>query len=310
MDCHSRRQPLYQQGCRRVLLRLIRTPAELRETTVCRPQRPRCVSETEYLKDLGFNGVGAWSNTEIITSLPGKQRIPYCVMFYVSNRYKSVLKKLGTEDEAFRRASWEGYPNDMVMVFDEGLEEMADKVLKEAEKYADDPYCLGYFVDNELPWRNTNLEFCLTRWPEDHRNHIAARKWLDERKGVSDFPVEQVTEEDRQAFTAYCFARYQSMIRETLRKYDSNHMYLGCRMSNWHYELSNDLLFREAGKYQDIISLNHSVTGSLTPPDSTTGLKWPERPVSCPNFTSRAKTPTDTIPTAILVSPTGPGPAG
>ena len=42
-----------------------------------------------------------------------------------------------------------------------------------------------------------------------------------------------------------------------LEKYDPNHLYLGCRFNQWKYELVNEEMFKVAGKYMDIISLNH-----------------------------------------------------
>lgn len=44
---------------------------------------------------------------------------------------------------------------------------------------------------------------------------------------------------------------------KAIKKYDPNHLYLGCRFNQWNYELVNDEMFKTAGKYMDILSINH-----------------------------------------------------
>ena len=42
-----------------------------------------------------------------------------------------------------------------------------------------------------------------------------------------------------------------------IRKQDPNHLYLGCRFNQEKEELSNPEIFRIAGKYMDVVSINH-----------------------------------------------------
>ncbi|WP_431200399.1 hypothetical protein ACRQ5D_21850 [Mucilaginibacter sp. P25] len=47
-------------------------------------------------------------------------------------------------------------------------------------------------------------------------------------------------------------------VTAALKKYDPNHMYLGCRFNQQdRQELSNPEIFKVAGKYMDVISINH-----------------------------------------------------
>ena len=193
-------------------------------------------AEVAYLHDNGFNSVGAWSDTRLIHDTG--THFPYCVII-------SPLKKF----EAAR------YPEvnsaKVALVFDKELENAVAEAMKEAERYKDDPWCIGYFIDNEIPWRNSLLEYYLNELDKRDPNHIAAVKWMKKNK------VRTICASDREKFAAYVFGHYQEMVVRNLRRHDPNHMYLGCRFNMWTDELANKYLFAEAGKYMDIISINH-----------------------------------------------------
>jgi len=46
-------------------------------------------------------------------------------------------------------------------------------------------------------------------------------------------------------------------VTAAIRKYDPNHLYLGCRFNQESEELQNSEMFKVAGQYMDIISINH-----------------------------------------------------
>ena len=217
--------------------------------------------QSAFLKRTGFNSVGAWSPTRYISALEDSRKIPYIVIYSVTSSYNKMLMRSGQEKEAYADKSvddsWYGYPYSFPMVFNEDYEAFAENILKDAARYRDDPYCIGYFVDNEIPWVNHALDYCLGKWPEGHVNHTVARKWLDERKGRTGTTLADVTDDDRKAFVGYCFGEYLSKIRTILRRYDPNHLFFGPRMAHWNNELANDYVFKEAGKYVDAWCFNH-----------------------------------------------------
>ena len=218
--------------------------------------------ETAFLKEIGFNSVGAWSQTALINQqTDNTKKIPYIVIYQPTSGYNGQMKAAGLEKEAYADRSvddsWYGYPYSFSMIFNEDYEAYADNVLKDAARYRDDPYCIGYYVDNELPWVNHGLDYCLGKWPEGHVNHTVAQKWLDERKGRTGTTLADVTDDDRKAFVGYCFGEYLSKIRTILRRYDPNHLFFGPRMAHWNNELANDYVFKEAGKYVDAWCFNH-----------------------------------------------------
>lgn len=122
--------------------------------------------------------------------------------------------------------------------------------------YTADKHLLGYFTDNELPWKNDALDRHLQYLGKEEPGYLAARKWFDTRKGKAA-GLADITPEDQLAFSGYYFETYIQKVAAAVRKYDPNHLYLGCRFNQETEELNNPEMFRVAGKYADVISINH-----------------------------------------------------
>nr|WP_294779933.1 hypothetical protein [uncultured Flavobacterium sp.] len=209
--------------------------------------------ESKLLRDNGFNGVGAWSNVDLVRN--AENPLVYTVIISPMGRYHSDhIKKYGGK---YKEASWQNYRFDLVMVFDKEFDAYVQKAVEEVSQYKNDKYLMGYFTDNELPWFNDALDKHLTLLAKDEQGYIAAKAWLDKRKGFNA-SLADVTQEDRMAFTAFYFETYMKKVTEALRKADPNHLYLGCRFNqDKEQELTNPEIFKVAGKYMDIISINH-----------------------------------------------------
>ena len=146
----------------------------------------------------------------------------------------------------------------VAMVFHEKFtQEYVESKMASLADYANDPYCMGIFTDNEIPWKDYALDRCLEKWPASHVNHQKAQQWLDARKGKTGATLAEATDEDRRAFIAYCFEEYLKKVTAAIDKLAPNIPYLGCRFNQWNYELKNDEMFKVAGKYMDVISINH-----------------------------------------------------
>lgn len=209
--------------------------------------------ETQMLKSYGFNGVGAWSNVDLLQKI--ENPLVYTVIISPMGKYHSDhIQKYGGN---YKTASWQNYRFDLAMVFDKEFDAYVEKAIAPLSKYKDDKYLLGYFTDNELPWYNDALDKHLTLLAKDEQGYIAAKTWLDDRKGFSA-SITDVTQEDRMAFTAFYFETYMKKVTTALRKADPNHLYLGCRFNqDKEQELTNPEIFKVAGKYMDIVSINH-----------------------------------------------------
>ena len=214
-------------------------------------------SESRFLReDVGFNSFGAWGNTSEIKNLETK--MPYTVILSPMGNYISYLKSRGLEKDAFNGAqSWEGYPYDFPMVFDEAFEQRVNSTISAAAGYKNDKYLIGYFIDNEIPWKESALQSCLQKWPSTHINHQKAQEWLDARKGRSGCSYSDANSADKKAFIAYCYEVYCQKVTAALKQYDPNHLFLGTRFNQWNAELVNEEMFKSAGKYVDVISINH-----------------------------------------------------
>lgn len=209
--------------------------------------------ETEMLRSYGFNGAGAWSATEDMHRMDNP--LVYTAIVYPMGNYRREHQK--AFGGKYRVAGWQGYRFDLPMVFDPRFDEYVEEAVQPLARFKDDPNLLGYFTDNELPWVNDALDRHLTLLAKDEAGYIAAKQWLDQRKGRDASPTD-ITEEDRMEFTAFFFDTYMRKVTAALRKVDPNHMYLGCRFNQEkNQELTNPYIFNIAGQYMDIISINH-----------------------------------------------------
>ncbi|MFT3737677.1 MAG: hypothetical protein QM786_02865 [Breznakibacter sp.] len=210
-------------------------------------------SEGRMLRSYGFNGTGAWSAVDVIREM--ENPLVYTIIVNPMGAYKHEhVKRFGGK---YEKAGWQGYQFDLAMVFDPEFDDYVEKAIAPLEKYKDDKYLLGYFTDNELPWLNDALDRHLLFLGVKEPGYIAAQKWLDERKGFKA-TNNDITDEDRMAFTAFYFETYMKKVTGALRRADPNHMYLGCRFNQEKkQELTNPEIFKVAGKYMDIISINH-----------------------------------------------------
>ena len=208
--------------------------------------------ESQFLRKNGFNGTGAWSDVEQIRHTGNP--LVYTVIVSPMGAYKSQhIKKFGGK---YEMAGWQGYRYDLTMVFDAEFDVYVENAIAPIIKYANDKHLLGYFTDNELPWKNDALDRHLKYLGKEEAGYIAAKKWLDNRKG-KEATLADITDEDRLLFTGFYFETYIQKVAAAIRKHDPNHMYLGCRFNQESEELSNPEIFKVAGKYADLISINH-----------------------------------------------------
>lgn len=229
--------------------------------------------ESDYLKEHGFNGTGAWSAVDMIRET--KNPLVYTVIVSPMGAYKREhLKKFGGQ---YEEAGWQGFRFDLAMVFDPEFDVYVEKEIAKIEKFKNDKYLLGYFTDNELPWVDDALDRHLTRLNKDEAGYIAAKKWFDARKGKKA-SVEDINDKDREEFTAFYFETYLKKVAEAVRKYDPNHLYLGCRFNQESDELDNPKIFEVAGKYMDIVSINHYRKWEPEQPILTSWEKWSGKP--------------------------------
>lgn len=229
--------------------------------------------ESEFLKQSGFNGTGAWSNVDLIRE--STKPLVYTIIVNPMGSYKSQhIKKFGGK---YEQAGWQGYRYDLAMVFDKEFDIHVEKEISKIVKYKEDKYLLGYFTDNELPWVDDALDRHLINLEKNEAGYIAAKSWLDNRKG-GNASINDITDVDRAEFTSFYFETYIKKVSQAIRKYDPNHMYLGCRFNQEKDELDNPKIFEVVGKYVDIVSINHYRKWEPVQSIMQDWTKWSGRP--------------------------------
>ncbi|MFC7000021.1 agarase [Rufibacter roseus] len=200
----------------------------------------------QMLLDHGYNGLGSWSTVKEFRETPLQEKSPLAYTINLDFMSAYGKKRGGT----YQKPGHRGYPNDCIFVFDPDFETFSDEHVKQLVAYKDDKNLFGYFSDNEMPLLRRNLEGYLKLDPKEP-GYQAAKKWIDE-KGISP---EQITEAHKKEFLQLVTERYFSIVSKAIRKYDPNHMYLGCR----YYGPQRDYpeMMEAAGKYVDIVSINY-----------------------------------------------------
>ena len=177
------------------------------------------------------------------------------------------------------RTRWTGFPN----VFSPKWPRYCDlQARKLCAKNRQDPWLLGYFLDNELQWfgdlSNWHDEYGL--WKETWKkpaDHSAKQAWLkvtrEHCSGIEEFneawdrdyeswdaladstePKHPETDAARSMARNYVrlvAERYFKTTTDAIRRHDPNHMILGCRFAGW-----SPGIWDICGKYCDVVSFN------------------------------------------------------
>jgi len=231
------------------------------------------------LKKHAFNTAGNWSDLDWAK----KKKMPY--VFPMKDFPK-------TERMLFR---------DFPDVFNPEFRTKAIEFAKQLEQGKDDPYMIGYFLDNEPNWAfgennlaaeiiaDPNTSFTkkeLVNWVEKGFNKDLKR--LNERWGInlSSFKALETTaianandsaRKDLWIFSKIMVEQYFKVACEEVKKVDSNHLNLGVRYA-W---MSSDLCY-VGGQYFDVFSINGY--GDLPPLSSQLITQRTGKPVMIGEF--------------------------
>ncbi|NLF38536.1 hypothetical protein GX586_03775 [bacterium] len=192
----------------------------------------------------GFNGTGAWSADAALAAT--SNRLAYTPIWNFMSAYGK--RRGGTHQQPGHT----GYPHDAIFVFDPAFEAFAGEHAKQLAAHKDDPWLLGHFSDNELPFKRNTIDNFLALDTNEH-GYAAARHWLARRHGTDAAP-DTITDEDRCAFLECVADRYFSIVSKAIRRHDPNHLYLGCRF--YSDEKTIPAVFRAAGRHADVVSVN------------------------------------------------------
>ncbi len=179
-------------------------------------------------------------------------------------------------DDIVPKTTWTGVPN----VFSPKWARHCDKLARrQCAPNKDDPWVIGYFIDNELEWYgkiHTTWGVFVEAWKKP-AEHSAKQAWLKfVRQQVQDIktfnahwgtkltsfdelakhtepgqPKCDAAKDVAHGFLRLAVERYFKIAAEAIRRYDPNHLVLGCRFAGGAPDI-----WDIAGKYCDVVSLN------------------------------------------------------
>lgn len=200
---------------------------------------------TNLLRTHGFNGLGAWTDTERLSVV--KSPLVHTRIWNFMSGYGK--KRGGT----YQKPGHTGYPGDCIFVFDPEFEAFCDEHARQLAAEKNNPNLLGHFSDNELPLPATALKNYLSL-PATDPGHQAALKWLRERRGATASAAD-IQPADLPVFLEFMVARYFRIVSTAIKRHDPNHLYLGARFHG--SALRSPEIFRGAGPYVDVVSVNY-----------------------------------------------------
>lgn len=241
---------------------------------------------TAYLRTLGVNGAGCWSDITALRTVP--EPLVYTV---IANAGAPGANYQGGYMYAFARSKGLATPGtghanfigDCIPVFHPDFEAFCETYAKPIAAFKNDRYLLGYFSDNELPVPQLKKYLVL---PDDNpgvsSSKQAARDWWDARKGTKNAPVSAITDGDEEAWAEFVTDRYLSITTKAIRKNDPNHLCLGPRFHG--AANRNAGMYRAAGRFLDVIGVN--LYGVWEPKNDTVArwTRWSGKPVIITEF--------------------------
>ena len=211
------------------------------------------VTTAGLMKDWRLNTVANWSDMQMARN----QKMPYVLNM---SRFPSTPVRL-----------YRDFPD----VYNPAYHEAAIRFAEQLNSVKDDPYLIGYFLQNEPQWAfgDNNLAFEMFATNTTSFTKKEMVRWLQKKYGtikafndawkinLADFDaIEAFTMKDRPSdaawndcteFSGLMVDRYVEVACNEVKKVDSNHLNLGMRYA-W---ISSELCYR-AGAWFDVFSIN------------------------------------------------------
>ena len=139
--------------------------------------------------------------------------------------------------------------------FDPSFKEGVLRALTAHGREAHDPWCIGFFIDNEIQWGARHEDLARwTLWSPDGQpakveflKRLAAKGITFDRNDPSTVPDAEL-----RAFTDVIVEEYFKRTRETVKAFDKDLLYLGCRFAG----TARPWAIGPCAKYCDVVSYN------------------------------------------------------
>ncbi len=207
------------------------------------------------LMNWGFNTIANWSEPKVLK----KGGIPYTGWIFL--QCKNLPWQANTRNPI---------PDPFNPAFDEEVKKATVRFTRDT---LNDPMCIGYFVDNELSWRDdtfqakaalagTKANFSkleLVKHLEESYGTIEKlnaawgvklSNW-EEMYGYKEIPKTEAGIKDLRAFNAKIAHRYFQGVSKAIKEVAPTKLYLGCRFAD-----HNAQVVKIAAEYCDVVSFN------------------------------------------------------
>ncbi|MCY2991765.1 MAG: beta-galactosidase [Planctomycetota bacterium] len=210
----------------------------------------------QRLRSWAMNTIANWSDSQICLM----RKTPY-VVSAGSSGAKSIEGSSGY---------WGKFPDPFDPSFRAAIER---RMSFERDRSVGDPFCIGYFVDNELGWGDKlSLAKAALASPPEQAAKLVFLKDLETKyqtieklnaawntthtawqtlRASRTPPDEKLAREDLESFYTRIAEEYFRISRDLVKQFAPHNLYLGCRFA-W----VNDLGARAAAKYCDVIGYN------------------------------------------------------
>lgn len=213
------------------------------------------------LKEWGITTLGGWSSNEL------RDTVPFAIEMSLS------------------AGMWGGTTPDF---FSPAAEEFIRARAEGAKEHINNPYLIGYFTDNELPWTRDwrfgqdifpsyiamppeapGKQKLVSLFKERYASFDEFRRVWDTSASSWDVLAaetslsaidEEKAQSDREALVLEVARRYFKLTSEALRANDPNHLVLGCRFV---WVLAPKPAVQAAGEYCDVVTINYYEPGGM-----------------------------------------------
>lgn len=220
----------------------------------------------------GFTSFGNW----IDPAYYQMDRIPYFANGWIIGNFKTVSS--GND-------YWSPLPDPFDPLFKERAYITAEQIGREVKN---NPWCVGVFIDNEKSWGQEGavqtqygiVINTLSRAAEDSPTkaqfvmlmqqkygditelnrawNIELNSWQEFANGVALTQFNDAVVADLSIMLEHYAGQYFKIVREAVKHYLPNHMYLGARFADWGMTPE---IRRSAAKYADVVSYNYYKEG-------------------------------------------------
>lgn len=210
----------------------------------------------------GYNSMGAWTSE----TLYGNRRIPYTIM-------------IGSTADCASIETPTGYKRCFRDVFDPSFDALVDERAASVARYNDDPYAIGFFLDNEMGWPYSQpIVFGVVNSPADQASKqrliemlkkqyrlignlnsawaTAYESWdafADSQRFKYTRPATPAMQADFNRFIELFADKYFSTVKAALQKHVPNKLYLGCRFLGG---IKTKEVIAAAARHTDAVSFN------------------------------------------------------